>query len=126
MKKEILTDLAPQPIGPYSQAIATDGKFLFISMQIPLKPDGTLAGTDIETQTRQVISNLASIAKAGGSDINNIVKTTLFLKDMNDFGTVNGIYSEYFSDSRPARSAVEVSRIPKDALVAMEATALIP
>ena len=124
MKEEVRTDAAPQPIGPYSQAIRAEGKFLFISEQIPLKPDGTLAGDDIETQTRQVINNIKAIIEEAGLTLDNIVKTTVFIKDLNDFAKMNEVYNGFFGSSRPARTAVEVCRIPKDALVGIDAIAV--
>ena len=125
MKEIIFTTNAPAPIGPYSQAIKATGTMLFISGQIPLKPDGTLAGDDIAAQTKQSIENLKAIAEQAGAGLNNIVKTTVLLKDMSHFQTMNEIYNEYFSESKPARAAFEVSRLPKDVLVEIEAIAII-
>jgi 2-iminobutanoate/2-iminopropanoate deaminase len=125
-KTKILTDKAPAPIGPYSQAVAVEGKLLFTAGQIPLDPaSGTIAGTDIKAQTRQVLKNLEAVLAAGQSSLQQVVKTTVFLKDMNDFGAMNEVYNEFFASSAPARSAVEVTRLPKDVKVEIEAVALI-
>ncbi len=121
----ITTDNAPAAIGPYSQAIRV-GEFLFTSGQIPLKIDGTLVGGDIIEQTRQVLTNLKAVVEAGGSNLGNVVKCTCFLKDMATFSEMNGVYGEFFGENPPARSAVEVARLPKDVLIEIEAVALIP
>ncbi len=125
MKKQILTDKAPLPIGPYSQAIAAKGEMLFISGQIPMKPDASLAGDDIETQVRQCLDNISAILERAGFTIMNVVKTTVLLKDMNDFAKMNEIYAKYFGESKPARAAFQVARLPKDVLVEIEAIAII-
>ena len=123
-KQAILTDKAPKPIGPYSQAV-TSGCFVFCSGQIPLDPKtGNLAATDVEGQTRQVLENLRAVLEAGNSSLELVMKTTVFLKSMNDFPKVNEIYAAYFKGVTPARSTVEVSRLPKDVLVEIEAIAL--
>jgi 2-iminobutanoate/2-iminopropanoate deaminase len=121
MKKEILTKEAPAPIGPYSQAIDA-GSFVFCSGQIPLDPiSGEIIGTgDVEAQTRQVMKNIAAVLKQAGADFNKVVKTTIFLKNMGDFPKVNSIYGEFFEAPYPARSTVEVARLPKDVLVEIE------
>jgi 2-iminobutanoate/2-iminopropanoate deaminase len=121
MKKEILTKEAPAPIGPYSQAIDA-GSFVFCSGQIPLDPiSGEIIGTgDVEAQTRQVMKNIAAVLKEAGADFNKVVKTTIFLKSMGDFPKVNSIYGEFFQAPYPARSTVEVARLPKDVLVEIE------
>ncbi len=121
MKKEILTKEAPAPIGPYSQAIDA-GSFVFCSGQIPLDPiSGEIIGTgDVEAQTRQVMKNIAAVLKEAGADFNKVVKTTIFLKNMGDFPKVNSIYGEFFHAPFPARSTVEVARLPKDVLVEIE------
>ena len=124
MKKIILTEKAPAPIGPYSQAVFASGNFLFISGQIPLKADGSLAGDDIQSQTRQVLDNLKAIVEQAGGTLNNIVKTTVLLKDMNDFVVMNNIYAEYFTENPPARAAYQVCKLPKDVLVEIEAVAV--
>jgi 2-iminobutanoate/2-iminopropanoate deaminase len=121
MKKEILTKEAPAPIGPYSQAIDA-GSFVFCSGQIPLDPiTGEIVGAgDVEAQTRQVMKNIAAVLKEAGAGFNQIVKTTIFLKNMGDFPKVNPIYGEHFQAPFPARSTVEVARLPKDVLVEVE------
>lgn len=123
MKKLINTENAPAPIGPYSQAVSTTGNLLFISGQIPLTPDGKLAGDDIETQTHQSIKNILAILEAAGSTAQDVVKTTVLLKSMDDFQKVNEVYNEYFEASKPARAAYEVVRLPKDVLIEIEAIA---
>ena len=125
MKKIINSDKAPQPIGPYSQAIITEGKLIFVSEQIPLKADGTLAGDSIESQTHQVIKNIEAILKEAGTSLGDVVKTMIFVKDLSDFNTINKIYNEYFENSKPARGVVEVSGIPKNVLIGMEAIAVV-
>ncbi|MBI5325855.1 MAG: deaminase [Ignavibacteriae bacterium] len=125
MKKIIFTENAPSPIGPYSQAIAAQGEFLFISGQIPFKPDGTLAGIDIVTQTEQAIKNIESILKSVNCNLNNVVKTTVLLNDMNNFAKMNEVYNNFFGESKPARAAYEVSRLPKDVMIEIEAIAII-
>ncbi len=114
MKTIIRTADAPAPIGPYSQAVKT-GNLLFVSGQIALDPkSGELVGTDISAETRQVMKNIGAILKEAGLDYTSIVKTSIFLKDMNDFAKVNEIYGEYFRQEPPARETVQVSRLPKD------------
>lgn len=126
MKKIIATDKAPAAIGPYSQAIAV-GDLLFTSGQIPLDPaTGEMVGASIEEQAHQVFKNLSAILYEAGSDLDHVVKTTCFIKNMGDFAKVNSIYAEYLTDGTyPARSAIEVSELPKGALVEIEAVALI-
>ncbi len=124
MKEAVYSKDAPAPIGPYSQAIKADGKMLFISGQIPLTADGTLAGDDIKAQTHQAIKNIISILKEAGLGVNNVVKTTVLMLDMSDFGVMNEIYNEYFAESKPARAAYQVSRLPKDVLIEIEAIAM--
>ena len=119
----VSTSAAPAAIGPYSQAIFAQGKFFFISGQIGMKADGTMA-EGIDAQTRQVIMNLRAILFAGGLDPGDLVKTTIYLMDMNDFGTVNDIYSEMVGSEPPARTTVQVSGLPKGALVEIEAIAI--
>ncbi len=117
MKKKIVTQNAPQAIGPYSQAIQC-GDFLFVSGQIAIDPEtGDLVEGDIEAQTEQVLKNIAAIIEAAGTTVQNAVKCTCFLKDMNDFVRFNSVYESYFGKSLPARETVEVSRLPKDVLV---------
>jgi 2-iminobutanoate/2-iminopropanoate deaminase len=125
MSKEVIfTDKAPKAIGPYSQAIKF-GNILFISGQVPVNPaTGELTG-DIKVQTRQVLENIKSILAAAGASANDIVKTTVFLKNLDDFTAMNEIYSAYFPKEAPARSTVEVARIPRGALIEIEAIAFI-
>ena len=127
MKREaILTKDAPTPIGPYSQGITAEGSFIFTAGQIGLDPrTSQVVSGGIREQTKQAIENLTAILRAGGSDIAHVVKTTVFLKDMNEFGAMNEVYGEYFSSSPPSRSTVEVSRLPRDVRVEIEAIALV-
>jgi len=124
MKKEVLTANAPAPIGPYSQALEA-GPFVFCSGQIPLDPaNGTMVGEgNVEAQTVQVMKNISAVLAQAGLGFGNVVKTTIFLKNMADFPKVNAIYGESFSKPFPARSTVEVARLPKDALVEIEVIA---
>lgn len=120
-KEAILTPHAPQPIGPYSQAIRA-GTLLFCSGQIGLDPiSGAVAAPDVEGQAVQVLKNLKALVEAGGGTLEQVVKTTIFLKSMNDFPKVNEIYGSYFKGVTPARSTIEVARLPKDVLVEIEA-----
>jgi 2-iminobutanoate/2-iminopropanoate deaminase len=120
----IATEYAPAAIGPYAQAIAA-GDLVFCSGQIPLDPTtNQIVEGGIEIQTRRVLDNLAAVLQAAGSSLEQVVKTTIFLADMNDFATVNGIYAEYFSSEPPARATVQVARLPRDVLVEIEAIAL--
>lgn len=122
-KKVILTQSAPAPIGPYSQAIRA-GDLLFCSGQIPLDPkSGQVVGTDVETQAKQVMVNIGEVLKAADLNYGHIVKTTIFLKNMGDFPKVNEVYGTYFKGDFPARSTVEVARLPKDVLVEVEVIA---
>ncbi len=124
--KKILTPNAPSPIGPYSQAIAVEGKFVYTAGQIAIDPaTNALLEGDIKAQTRQVMKNLEAILVAGGASLKSVFKTTVFLKDMGEFTAMNEVYGEYFSESAPARSTVEVARLPKDVKVEIEAIALI-
>ena len=121
MKKIIATDHAPSAIGPYSQAIQY-GDLLFVSGQIPINPKtGDLVEGDIEVQTKQVLENLQAIIKAAGMTLQNVVKCSCFLKDMEDFVKFNAVYNSYFAESLPARETVEVGRLPKDARVEISA-----
>lgn len=124
MKEIIKTDKAPQPVGPYSQAVKV-GNFLFLSGQIPYTPEGKLAGNTIQEQTKQVLENLKAVLEAAGANMNNVVKVTVYLKDINDFGEMNKIYAEYFKENPPARAAVEVARLPKDVKIEIELIACI-
>jgi len=123
MIKSIQTHDAPQAIGPYSQAIKAGG-FVYTSGQIALMPNGELAGNDVETQTHQVLKNLHYVLEAGGARMTDVVKTTIYLADMNDFVKVNEIYARYFGDHKPARSTVEVSRLPKDVKIEIDCVAV--
>ncbi|EES89573.1 RidA family protein [Helicobacter canadensis] len=116
------TKKAPQAIGPYSQAISANG-IIYTSGQIGLTPSGELV-QGIEAQTRQVLENLSEVLKASNSGLSQVIKTTIFLSDMEHFGIVNGIYAEFFGDHKPARSTVAVKTLPKDALVEIECIAL--
>ena len=125
MRDVVLTDRGAKPIGPYSQAIRANG-FLFVSGQVALDPKtGEMVGADVRMQTERVLENIRGIVEAAGSKMNHIVKTTVFLKDMNDFGTMNEVYAGYFTQAPPARSTVQVSRLPKDALVEIEVIAIL-
>lgn len=120
----IQTDQAPAAIGPYSQAIRS-GELLFTSGQIPLKPGGELETGDIRAQTRQVLENLAAVLEAGGSSLAKVIKCTCFLADMSDFAAMNEVYGEFFGAAPPARSAVQVARLPRDVKIEIEAVALV-
>jgi 2-iminobutanoate/2-iminopropanoate deaminase len=125
MRDVVLTDRGPKPIGPYSQAIRTNG-FLFVSGQVALDPKtGEMTGPDIRQQTERVFENVKGILEAAGSNLHHVVKTTVFLKDMNDFATMNEVYARYFTAAPPARSTVQVARLPKDALVEIEVIAAL-
>lgn len=125
MKEIIFTENAPAPIGPYSQGILTEGKILFVSGQIPLTPDGALAGDDIVSQTHQALKNVLAIVEKSGGTAQNIVKTTVLMKDLSDFAIMNEIYEQYLGNSNPARAAYQVARLPKDVLIEIEAIAVI-
>lgn len=125
MKKIIETNLAPKPVGPYSQAVVS-GNLLFASGQIAIDSEtNELLEGNIQIQTRQVLENIGAVLKAAGTNHQNVIKTTVFLKDMNDFAAMNEIYNSYFSTNSPARSTIEVSRLPKDVLVEIECIAEI-
>jgi len=125
MEREIiLTDKAPAPIGPYSQAVLVENT-LFISGQIAIEPiSGTIIRGDIEMETKQVLENLGAVLQAAGMNFSNLVKTTIFIKDMNDFGKINGMYTNYFIEKFPARETVEVARLPKDVRVEISGIAV--
>ncbi|MDR3588489.1 MAG: RidA family protein [Negativicutes bacterium] len=124
MKQVVNTDKAPGAIGPYSQAIKANG-FVFVSGQIPVVPGtGQFAEGGIVAQTKQSLENVKAILEQAGSSLNDVVKTTVFIKDMNDFSTMNSVYAEYFSKDCPARACFEVARLPKDALVEIEVIAI--
>lgn len=122
--KIVATSNAPAAIGPYSQAVRC-GSLLFTSGQIPLNPQGELVPGGIAEQTHQVIKNLEAVLAAEGASLGDVIKTTVFLKDMNDFAAFNEVYGSYFSSHKPARSTVEVARLPKDVLVEIEAVAAL-
>jgi 2-iminobutanoate/2-iminopropanoate deaminase len=120
----IMTQSAPTPIGPYSQAVRANG-FIFVSGQIPIDPvSGQIVGGDVSIQTRQVLKNLVAILEAAGSGVNKVVKTSIFLTNLDDFAKVNFVYEEYFGEVRPARATVQVARLPREVLVEIEAVAL--
>lgn len=120
--KTVATDKAPAAIGPYSQAQIAGG-MVFTSGQIGIDPETGLIAEGVEAQAHQVFKNLAALLTAAGSDISKVVKTSVFIKDMNDFGAINAIYAQYFTEPFPARSCVEVARLPKDVLVECEVIA---
>lgn len=125
MKEIISTENAPGAIGPYSQAVKT-GNLIFCSGQIPIDPQtGEFVSADVAEQTEQVLKNLSAVLKAAGSDLNNVVKTTVFLADMNDFTAMNEVYARYFSENKPARATVQAARLPRDARVEIECIAVI-
>lgn len=115
----VSTSKAPAAIGPYSQAVAF-GNLIFTSGQIPLDANGQLVEGGIEEQTHQVFRNLSAVLEQAGATLGDVLKATVFIKDMNQFATVNQIYASYFGDHKPARSTVEVARLPKDVLVEIE------
>jgi len=128
-RKIIRTTNAPAPVGPYNQAIAARGELIFVAGQIPLDPKtGEIIGeNDIVKQTEQAMANLAAILEEAGVQMQHIVKTTVFLSDMNNFAAMNQVYARYFDEaSAPARACVEVSRLPKDVLVEIECIAVVP
>lgn len=125
-RKTVSTEKAPAAIGPYSQANIY-GDMVFTSGQVPLNPaTGEIVGANIEEQTRQVFTNIKAILEAAGTSLDKVLKTTVFIKDMNDFGKLNEVYAEFFTEgSYPSRSAVEVARLPKDVLVEIETIAYL-
>jgi len=127
MREVIRTEAAPAPVGPYSQAIAAQGRFVFVAGQIPLHPEtGAIVGEDVATQTEQVLANLEAILKAAGATFADVVKTTVFLADMNDFVAMNNVYTRVFDEATaPARACVEVARLPKDVRVEIECIAIV-
>lgn len=125
MKDVVATDRGPKAIGPYSQAIKSNG-FLFVSGQVALDPaTGEFLAGDIRQQTERVLENVKGIVEAGGSKLSHIVKATVFLKDMNDFAAMNEVYGKVFALAPPARSTIQVARLPKDALVEIEVIAAL-
>jgi len=125
VKETISTKNAPGAIGPYSQAVKA-GNLVFCSGQIPLDPQtGKFVSEEVAEQTRQVLKNLSAVLEAAGTNLNNVVKTTVFLADMNDFTAMNEIYAEFFSDNKPARATVQAARLPRDARVEIDCIALV-
>jgi 2-iminobutanoate/2-iminopropanoate deaminase len=120
----VSTKQAPAAIGPYSQGIVVNNLF-YSSGQIPLTAEGTMVEGDVAEQTHQVFRNLQAVLSEAGASLETVVKATVFIKDMNDFGTINEVYGEYFNNHKPARSCVEVARLPKDVLVEIEVIALV-
>ena len=124
MIETVSTESAPKALGPYSQALKVNG-FVYCSGQIPINPaTNAIEAETIEDQTRQVITNLKNVLEAAGTSLAAVVKTTVFIKDMNDFAALNGVYAEMFGETKPARSCVEVARLPKDVKVEIEAVAV--
>jgi len=124
MKDIVLTGRGPKPIGPYSQAIKSNG-FVFVSGQVALDPQsGEFVGTEVRQQTERVLENLKAILEAAGVSLDHVVKTTVFLKDMNDFPAMNEVYARYFVSAPPARSTIQAARLPKDALVEIDVIAV--
>jgi 2-iminobutanoate/2-iminopropanoate deaminase len=125
MRDVVITEHAPQAIGPYSQAIKAGG-FVFVSGQIPIDPaTGLIAQSEVAAQTDRVLQNLKAILTAAGTSLENVVKTTVFLKSMGDFAAMNEVYARFWKKAPPARSTVEVSRLPKDVLVEIDVIALV-
>lgn len=126
-KRTIRTEKAPAPIGPYNQAIVAEGKFVFTAGQVAIDPQtGQFVQGDIKIQMRQVLENVRAVLDSAGASFSDVVKTTVFLKSMDDFGAMNEVYAEYFKDLPPARSTVEVARLPRDAKVEIEVVAVLP
>ena len=125
--KTIQTDNAPPAIGPYSQAIKVDiNEMVFTAGQLGIDPQsGAFVSDDIAEQTAQVLKNLQSVLHAAGTDLSRVIKTTVYLKNMDDFQAMNAVYAQFFSQHKPARSAIQATRLPKDALVEIEAIAVI-
>ena len=124
----VKTEKAPEAIGAYSQGVVAEAaKFVFTAGQIALDPKtGAVVEGDVEIQTRQVLENLRAVLEAAGTGLNQVVKTTVFLKNMEDFSRMNRVYGTYFKENPPARSAVEVARLPKDVLIEIECVAMVP
>lgn len=128
VRRIVQTEQAPAPVGPYNQAIVASGEMVFASGQVALDPSsGALVGDgDVAVQTKQCLDNLRAVLAAAGATLADVVKTSVFLKDMNDFGTMNGVYATYFDEATaPARACVEVARLPKDVLVEIECIAVV-
>lgn len=125
MKKTISTPNAPAAIGPYSQAIQA-GNTIYVSGQIPFVPETmTLVSDDVKEQTKQALENIKAILEAAGSNLNQVVKASVFVKDINDFNAINEIYGTYFNETKPARALVEVSRLPRDVKIEIEVIAVL-
>lgn len=126
MKREIIAiDKAPTAIGPYSQGVKV-GNFIFVSGQIPIDPKtGKIVGNDIMVQTKRVLENIKAVLETAGANLTNVVKTTVYLVDMDDFNTMNEIYATYFSEKPPARSTVEVSKLPKGSKIEVDVIAYV-
>jgi 2-iminobutanoate/2-iminopropanoate deaminase len=125
MKEIIATNNAPSAIGPYSQAVKV-GNMIFVSGQIPIDPStGDFVSNEVKEQTVQVLKNLRAVLEAAGATLNDVVKTTVFIADMNDFGVMNEIYGEYFDTNKPARATVQAARLPRDARVEIDCIAVI-
>ena len=125
MKETVITNRGPKPIGPYSQAIKCNG-FVFLSGQVGLDPQkGELVGAEVRQQTERALENLKGILEAAGVSLHHVVRTTVFLKDMNDFAAMNEVYQRYFASAPPARTTVQVARLPKDALVEIDVIAAL-
>ncbi|GMB01790.1 RidA family protein [Pelosinus sp. IPA-1] len=122
MKKIIVSDQAPKAIGPYSQAVYVD-KLLFVSGQLPIEPANGTMPDDIKAQTKQSLKNIKAILETAGLSMDNVIKTTVYLKDLGEFAEVNDMYATFFKKNPPARVCVEISRLPKDALVEIDAIA---
>ena len=122
--KSVFTKDAPAAIGPYSQGIIINNMF-YSSGQIPLTAEGELVTGSVEDQTHQVFKNLKAVLKAANASLDTVVKATVYIKDMNDFGAINEVYGQYFTDHKPARSCVEVARLPKDVLIEIEVIGLV-
>jgi len=122
LKQIVATEQAPKAIGPYAQAVKLNG-LVFVSGQLPLHPESGLMAAGIEAQAKQCLENLAAILRAAGSDLSKVVKTTIFLKNLDNFKTVNEIYGQYFAAAYPARSTVQVAKLPLDADIEIEAIA---
>ena len=125
MKKEVIsTENAPKAIGPYSQ-VHKVGEFVFTSGQIPLNPKTGVLATDIKEATKQSLDNVKAILEAGGTSMDNVIKTVVFVKNMDDFAAVNEVYATYFNENPPARSSVAVAKLPMDAVIEIEAIATL-
>lgn len=124
MKEIVVTENAPGAIGPYSQAVKTNG-MVFCSGQIPIDvTTGEFVSSDVAEQTEQVLKNLSAVLEAAGSDLNKVVKTTVFLADMNDFAQMNEVYARYFNENKPARATVQAARLPRDAKIEIDCIAI--